>query len=86
MCAKRRAESTASSVATAPQSEEERKVLLDQEIEKDEKLAESEWELAEWFTNNGRDELARRRLEKIVKHYPRSSFFRRAKSRLGSDA
>ncbi|MFO1019696.1 MAG: hypothetical protein U0903_03245 [Planctomycetales bacterium] len=70
------------SAETPDVSVDEQKALLNQEIEKDEKLAESEWELAEWFTQNGRVELALRRWQKILDNYPLSSFCPRAAEKL----
>lgn len=54
-------------------SEEEKKALLAEAIEKNEKLAESELELARWFIANDRSEFALRRLKKILKEYPLAS-------------
>ncbi len=54
-------------------SEEDKKALLTEAIEKNEKLAESELELARWFIQNNRPEFALRRLKKILKEYPFST-------------
>lgn len=54
-------------------SEEEKQAQLNEAIEKNEKLAESELELARWFIENDRHDFALRRLKKILKDYPRSS-------------
>lgn len=75
---KKSAPTTAESASEA----EEKQALLNAEIEKDEKLAESEWELADWFSQNGRMELALRRWQKILNKYPLSSYCPRAKAKL----
>ena len=60
-------------------SEEEKKALLAEAIEKSEKLAESEFELARWFIENERLDFAVRRLKKILKEYPLSTHVPEAK-------
>lgn len=60
-------------------SEEDKKALLNEAIEKNEKLAESELELARWFIENDRLDFALRRLKKILKAYPLSSHVPEAK-------
>lgn len=60
-------------------SEDEKKAQLAEAIEKNERLAESELELANWFIENKRPEFAVRRLKKILKEYPLSSFVPEAK-------
>ena len=42
------------------------------EIAKNEKLAESRLELARWFLDNGKREIARRRLQEIVGRFSES--------------
>lgn len=60
-------------------SEEEKKARLAEAIEKNEKLAESELELARWFIENERLDFAIRRLKKILKEYPLSTYVPEAK-------
>lgn len=60
-------------------SEEEKKLRLAEAIERNEKLAESEFELARWFIENQRHDFAVRRLKKIQIDYPLSSYVTEAK-------
>lgn len=51
-------------------SESDRQALLEQALERQEKLAESGLEMARMFVESGKPEIARRRLEKLIAEYP----------------
>jgi TolA-binding protein len=70
-------ETTLAAAPPAPQaapqlSEAERQELLAREIAKTEKLAESKLEMAQWFLEQQKTDIARRRLEEIIELYPES--------------
>jgi len=67
---------------TAQLSDAERLELLAAEIEKHEKLASSQIEMAELFLAQGKDEIARRRLEQILSEWPEASSAETAKTML----
>lgn len=52
--------------------EEEQRRLVDDAIEKSEKLAESQLEMARLFLAHGKRDVARRRLEDLLERYSRS--------------
>ena len=57
---------------TNPQSEltdEQRQELLEQAIERKDRLAQSELEMARLFLANGKTEIVKRRLQTVVKQY-----------------
>lgn len=60
-----------SAEAETPQlSAEELEKLLEQAVEKAEKLAESQLEMAHLFLSKGKADIARRRLQEILDRYP----------------
>ena len=54
-------------------SETEGQNRLQQTLERQEKLAESQLEMARMFVERGKSDIARRRLEKLVMEYPASA-------------
>jgi len=54
-------------------SESDRQALLEQALERQEKLAESGLEMARMFVARGKPEIARRRLESLIAEYPAST-------------
>ncbi len=75
-------------VAEAPPEEpeeltdEERRALVDDAIEKADKLAESELEMSRLFIAHGKPDVARRRLEGIVERFGRSESAKEARRML----
>ena len=53
-------------------SEEEQQSLLTAEIEKSEKLATSQLNMAQWFLAEGKIDIARRRLQQLIESLPLS--------------
>ena len=58
--------------AATPLSEEDKQALLAEEIEKSERLAASQLEMAQLFLKQGKTEIARRRLRQILEQYPKA--------------
>lgn len=54
-------------------SAEEKQQLLEAAIERSEKLAESQLEMAHYFLEHGKVDVAHRRLKEIVEKFPASS-------------
>jgi|GEM_PF-3432981 len=54
-------------------SAEEKQQLLEAAIERSEKLAESQLEMAQYFLEHGKVDVAHRRLKEIVDKFPASS-------------
>lgn len=68
-----------------PQSgnaDEEKRQLLDEAIQKNEKLAESAVEMAKLFLQNGKRQIAKRRLREIVAEFAGSAAAKDAKGLL----
>ena len=63
-------------------SEDEKTALLAAEIEKSEKLATSQLHMAEWFLNQGKTDIAKRRLQLLIETLPQSTSARQAKKLL----
>ena len=63
-------------------SAEEQKKLVDDAIERLDRLAESQLEMAQLFLNRGKLEIARRRLEEVVELYGKSEAAKDAKKLL----
>ena len=63
-------------------SAEEQKKLVDDAIERLDRLAESQLEMAQLFLNRGKLEIARRRLEEVVELYGKSEAAKEAKKLL----
>lgn len=53
-------------------SDEEKQALLAAEIEKSEKLAVSQLKMAEWFLSEGKNDIAKRRLQQLIETLPQS--------------
>jgi TolA-binding protein len=53
-------------------SDEEKQARLTAEIEKSEKLAASQLHMAEWFLSQGKNDIAKRRLQLLIETLPRS--------------
>ncbi len=53
-------------------NEEEKNAFLTAEIEKSEKLATSQLHMAEWFLNQGKTDIAKRRLQLLIETLPQS--------------
>lgn len=53
-------------------SEDEKQALLAAEIEKSEKLATSQLHMAEWFLSQGKNDIAKRRLQLLIETLPSS--------------
>lgn len=60
-------------------SEDEQKRLVDEAIEKSEKLAESQLDMAQLFISRGKTDVARRRLEDLIERYGRSDAAKEAR-------
>lgn len=54
-------------------TEEQKKALLEEAIEKRERLADSALEMAKLFTQSGKAEIAQRRLKAIIKEFEGSA-------------
>ncbi|HUQ69613.1 MAG TPA: hypothetical protein VM165_08825, partial [Planctomycetaceae bacterium] len=63
-------------------SEEDQHRLVDEAIEKSEKLAESQLDMAQLFFSLGKKDVARRRLEDLIERYGRSEAAREARKML----
>ena len=63
-------------------SEAERQELLAREIARTEKLAESKLEMAQWFLEQQKTDIARRRLQEIVELFPESDASGKARQML----
>lgn len=61
---------------------EEKKKLVDDAIERLDRLAESELEMARLFINRGKIEIARRRLQELIYRYAKSDAATEAKKQL----
>lgn len=61
---------------------EEQKKLVDDAIERLDRLAESELEMAQLFINRGKIEIARRRLQELIDRYGKSEVATEAKKLL----
>lgn len=59
-------------------TEEEKTARLAAEIEKSEKLATSQLHMAEWFLNQGKTDIAKRRLQLLIETLPQSAAARQA--------
>ena len=70
-----------SSKLTGPASEGQRK-LVDEAIERLDKLAESQLEMARLFIDRGKPEIARRRLQEVVELYSKTDAANEAKQML----
>lgn len=68
--------------AASELSEAERQELLAREIAKTEKLAESKLEMAQWFLEQEKTDIARRRLQEIVELFPESDASGKARQML----
>ena len=66
-------------VAPPELSEDEQKARLEAEIEKSEKLASSQLQMAEWFLAEGKIDIARRRLQQLIETLPNSTSAKQAK-------
>lgn len=64
--------------------QEDGQALVDEAIEKSEKLAESQLEMARLFTAHGKHDVARRRLQDVIENYARSDAAKEAKKMLRS--
>ena len=53
-------------------TDEDRRRLVDEAIERADRIVESEIEMAHLFISSGKVEIARRRLEAIIEKYPES--------------
>jgi TolA-binding protein len=62
--------------------EDELKARLAAEIEKSEKLAESQLHMAEWFLNAGKTDIAKRRLQLLIETLPESNASKQARKML----
>ncbi len=60
-------------VASPVVSEDEQHARLAAEIEKSEKLASSQLQMAEWFLAEGKTDIARRRLQQLIETLPEST-------------
>lgn len=69
---------TESATSVTP-AEDELKARLAAEIEKSEKLAASQLHMAEWFLNEGKVEIAKRRLQQLIETLPESAASQRAR-------
>lgn len=65
-------------------SVEEQKQLVDDAIERLDRLAESEVEMARLFISRGKNDIARRRLQEVIKLYSKSDAAKEAKKLLKS--
>ena len=75
---------TASELEEKPElTEEAKKALLEDAIQKREKLAESSLEMARMFIEKGKQEIAKRRLTDIVREFGSSAAATEAKVLLG---
>lgn len=74
---------TKSADAETPPEDENRK-RVDEAIEKSEKLAESQLEMARLFLSRGKVDVARRRLEDLIERYGLSDAAREARKLLKS--
>jgi TolA-binding protein len=61
-------------------SDEQKQAQLTAEIEKSEKLASSQFQMAEWFLSQGKHDIAKRRLQLLIETLPRSEAAERARS------
>ena len=61
---------------------EEQKLLVDEAIEKLERLAESQLDMARLFIDRGKIDIARRRLQEVVELYSKSDSAKAAKKLL----
>jgi len=70
------------SAAKSVLSDEEKQARLSAEIEKSEKLAASQLQMAEWFLSEGKNDIAKRRLQLLVETLPRSEAAKKARKML----
>ncbi len=69
---------------TTTLSPEEQTAILDESLERMDKLAESQLEMARLFIARGKSEIARRRLEEILELYGKSDLAKEARKLLKS--
>ena len=60
-------------------NEEQIQAQLSAEIEKSEKLAASQLQMAEWFLSEGKHDIAKRRLQQLLETLPQSEASKQAK-------
>jgi TolA-binding protein len=63
-------------------SDEQKQARLAAEIEKSEKLAASQFQMAEWFLSQGKNDIAKRRLQLLIETLPQSEAADQAKKLL----
>jgi FimV-like protein len=80
MAVKKKANPEATEKTALPEDEEKR--LVDDAIEKSEKLAESQLDMAQLFISHGKADVARRRLEDLIERYGRSEAANEARKML----
>ena len=71
-------------VKPAALSAEQQKLLVDEAIERLERLAESQVEMARLFIDRGKPDIARRRLTEVIELYGKSDAANEAKKLLSS--
>lgn len=67
---------------TPESGQDNRRALVDEAIEKSEKLAESQLEMARLFIIHGKRVVARRRLQDVIENYGRSDAAKEARKML----
>ncbi|MDB5387926.1 MAG: hypothetical protein JWM11_3572 [Planctomycetaceae bacterium] len=63
-------------------SDEQKQARLATEIEKSEKLAASQLQMAEWFLSQGKNDIAKRRLQLLMETLPQSEASQQARKLL----